>query len=93
MGFIIKSIFWAGIVCLFLPRDPSALKTPKAVARVSSATVLDVAAAGAGFCRRQPEICESALKTTAASREILSVAATTLSNTLSDKPKRKNSIN
>lgn len=93
MGFIIKSVFWAGIVCLFLPRDPSALKTPKAVARVSSATVLDVAAAGASFCQKQPEICESALKTSAASREILSAAATTLSNTLSDRPKRKNSIN
>jgi len=93
VGFIIKSVFWAGIVCLFLPRDPSAMKTPKAVARASSATVLDVAAAGVSFCRNQPEICESALKTSAASREILSVAATTLSNTLSDKSKRKNSSN
>lgn len=93
MGFIIKSIFWFGIVCLFLPRDPSALKAPKAVAKISSATVLDVAAAGANFCRSQPEICESALKTSAASREILSAAAITLSNTLSDKPKRKNSSN
>jgi hypothetical protein len=85
VGFIFKSIFWVGIVCLFLPQDPAALKTPKAVASLSSTTVIDAASAGAKFCQKQPEICESALKTGAASRDILTKAAATLGAQLSDK--------
>ncbi len=86
LGFILKSIFWVGIVCLFLPRDPSALKTPKVIANVSASTVLDAAAAGASFCQKQPEICESALKTGAAGRDILGVAASTLTHSLTETP-------
>ncbi len=93
MGFILKSIFWVGIVCLFLPRDPSAVKAPKALAQISATSVIDMAAAGAGFCQKQPEICESALKTGAASRDILNLAAATLSATMADTQKTKPKAN
>ncbi len=93
MGFIFKSIFWVGIVCLFLPRDPAAIKTPKAIAKVSTATVLDAAAAGASFCRTQPEICESAIKTGAAGRDILAVAARSLSGVMSDRAEKNTPTN
>ncbi len=93
LGFILKSIFWVGIVCLFLPRDPAALKTPEMVANISTTTVLDAAAAGARFCEKQPEVCESALKTGAAGRDILSMAASTLSGQLSKDPETKQPSN
>ena len=94
VGFIFKSIFWVGIVCLFLPRDPAAIKmpkapkAPKAIVKVSTSTVLDAASAGASFCRTQPEICESAIKTGAAGRDILTLAARSLSGVMSDKAEK-----
>ncbi len=93
MGFILKSMFWVGIVCLFLPRDPSALKTPKVVANLSANTVIDAAAAGANFCKNQPEVCESALKTGAASRDILAIAASTLSTQISSSHENNSTTN
>jgi len=83
VGFIFKSLFWVGIVLLFLPRDPSALKsfakTPSNMARISTSAVVDAASAGAGFCQARPEICESAVQTGSAGRDIVSAVATTLS--------------
>ncbi len=89
MGFIFKSLFWAGIVFLFLPRGPSdPLADAKREAqrtRISVGAVVDAASASAGLCRAQPEICESVLKTGAAGRDIF----TTLAASLPAKLRRK----
>ena len=90
MGFIIKSFFWVGIVILFLPRDPAELKAPVTAANRVAAhpakALVALASAGAGFCQTRPEVCESAMLTTAASRDILSGTAKTIAAKLAKKP-------
>ena len=89
MGFVFKSLFWAGIVVLFLPRELSApdhrmmARAHKSV--VNGDALLDAASASAGFCRAQPEICESALKTGSAGRDIFAAMAAGLSARLQNR--------
>ncbi len=71
MGFLLKAGFWVCVVLLFLPREHGQIKQPRITAKISAASAIDLANAGINLCQHQPAVCEAAMKTGAASKDIL----------------------
>ena len=87
MWFLLKAGFWFGVVLLFLPENPDALRAQRDLAQSSARSIIETVEATAQFCEVQPQICQSASEGTKLASSYITLAAEELAKR-NEKPKQ-----